>query len=210
MTFVKICGITNLEDALIAIDTGADILGFNFYPKSPRYICPEAAGQIIEKTLDRVWTAGVFVNEKVEQIYEATLASHIDVVQLHGDEPASYQLDIHIWLGLDIIKAIPTSGGFDKKWLEDDPDTSILVDGSSPGLYGGTGEVADWEKSKAIAASHPRVYLAGGLTRENVADAIRIVKPYAVDVASGVESSPGKKDPKKLENFINAVRTVRL
>lgn len=206
MTLVKICGITNLEDALLAIDCGADMLGFNFYRKSPRYISPEVSRPIIEEVGDRVRTVGVFVNDGIEQMYQDTLASRVEILQLHGDEPSDYRLEIHAWMGLEVIKAINTSGPFDEKWLDDDSDTSILLDGSSPGLYGGTGERADWARSKEIAIRHPRVFLAGGLNSENVIDAIRVVRPYAVDVASGVESSPGKKDPEKVAAFIKAAK----
>lgn len=202
MVKVKICGITNLEDARHAFRCGADMLGFNFYLESPRYISPESSRSIIDQIGSKVRTVGVFVNEEIERIYEITLASHIDTIQLHGDEPIDHELGIHVWTGLDIIKAIRTSGPFDARWLNSEYDASILVDGSSPGLFGGTGEMADWAKSKEIAAENPRVYLAGGLNSNNVADAIRVVRPYAVDVASGVESSPGKKDPKKVEAFI--------
>ena len=210
MTLVKICGITNLEDARHAVECGADMLGFNFYSKSPRYISPESARSIIDDVRDKVQTVGVFVNEEIYQIYEATLASKIKTIQLHGDESIDCELEIMVWTGLDVIKAIRTSVPFDERWLDSEYDASILIDSGSPGLFGGTGEKADWTKAKEIASENPHVYLAGGLDCYNVADAIRIVRPYAVDVASGVESSPGKKDPSKVAAFIDAVRKASL
>lgn len=206
MTKVKICGITNLYDARHAVACGADLLGFNFYLESPRFISPESARSMIDEIGDKVRTVGVFVNEEIERIYETTLASKIEIIQLHGDESIEYEREIHAWTGLDVIKAIRTSVPFDERWLSSESEASLLLDGSSKGLYGGTGELADWSKSKEILARHSRVFLAGGLNCQNVAEAIRTVRPYAVDVASGVESSPGKKDPEKVAAFIDAVR----
>jgi phosphoribosylanthranilate isomerase len=205
MTLVKICGITNLEDALLSVELGADMLGFNFYEKSPRYIAPRSARNIIDKIGTRARSVGVFVNEENERLLRITVDSYIDLVQFHGNE-AQYALDlIRNNLGLEVIKALRIHDG-----LSQDPgdfgEASFLVDGYAPGRYGGTGTVADWESARLIVTKGYRVYLAGGLTGENVTDAIKHVRPYAVDVASGVESSPGKKDPSKVAAFIKAAK----
>ena len=206
MTKVKICGITDLEDARHAIECGADLLGFNFYDRSPRYISQGAAKDIIAKLKIESRAVGVFVNEKVDRVYDIAISTPINAIQLHGDESPEYVKRLNDWLGLEVIKALRTSDEFDPNGIEDYGDVSILLDAYSLSVYGGSGQVADWEVSKRIVESGRMVYLAGGLTPENVAQAIDVVRPYAVDVASGVESSPGKKDPVKVAEFIDAVR----
>jgi phosphoribosylanthranilate isomerase len=205
MTKVKICGITNLEDALLSIEYGADQLGFNFYEKSPRYISPSAARQIIDKLGIGVATVGVFVNEFIEDVIRVAVDSKIDVIQLHGSESVQYVADIHSRSGLDVIKAFRVRPDLTKHNIDEFEATAVLLDGYTPGIYGGTGKIADWEFARIMAADS-KVYLAGGLNHENVEAAVESVRPFAVDVASGVESSPGTKDAKKVKRFIEAVR----
>ncbi|HVF48309.1 MAG TPA: phosphoribosylanthranilate isomerase [Pyrinomonadaceae bacterium] len=205
MTKVKICGITNLEDALLSIEYGADQLGFNFYEKSPRYISPGAARQIIDKLGDGITTVGVFVNGLIDTVIRVAVDSKIDVIQLHGSESVQYVADIHSLSRLDVIKAFSVSPDLTKHHIDEFEATAVLLDGYTPGVYGGTGELADWEFAR-IVATDSKVYLAGGLNPENVGAAIETVRPFAVDVASGVESSPGTKDAEKVKRFIEAVR----
>lgn len=205
MTKVKICGITNLEDALLSIEYGADQLGFNFYEKSPRYISPAAAGHIIDKLGGRVTTVGVFVNELIEDVIRVAADSNIDVIQLHGGESVQYVANTSSWSGLEVIKAFRIRPDLTKHHIDEFEATATLLDGYSPGVYGGTGQMADWEFARIVAADS-KVYLAGGLNPENVEAAIETVRPFAVDVASGVESSPGRKAGEKVKRFIGAVR----
>jgi len=208
VTKVKICGITNLEDARLAVDLGADFLGFNFYPKSPRYIAVEAARQVIEKLGHPVGLFGVFVNESCENIFRTSVEAGIDTVQLHGDESVSYIEDFRSRFGSNPIKAFRITEEFSVDSIDGYIVDGILLDACIPNLYGGSGVIADWATARIIASKHPYVYLAGGLNPENVQEAIRAVRPYAVDVASGVESSPGKKDAKKLEAFIRNAKSA--
>ncbi len=208
MTKVKICGITNLEDALSAVDLGADMLGFNFYEKSPRYIAPGSARHIVERLGGKVTSVGVFVNEPNEQLFQVTVKSLVDIVQFHGDEK-DHDLDlIRINLGLGVIKALRTSDNSLEDLVAGYGETSFLIDGYLPEKYGGTGTVANWTAARGLVDLGHTVYLAGGLTPVNVADAVKTVRPYAVDVAGGVESSPGKKDPNKVEAFIRNAKNA--
>lgn len=207
MTRVKICGITNLEDALYAVDCGADELGVNFYRGSKRYIEPQVARKIaiaLPKTTNLV---GVFVNEPINDVIEISNLVGLDGIQLHGDEDFRYVDRVVLEKCAFVIKALRVSAGFVIEDAMDWTADQILLDGDSSGEYGGTGTRFDWEIAKDFSLLFPRyLYLAGGLTPTNVADAIGIVRPFAVDVASGVESSPGKKDPRKVEAFLEAVR----
>lgn len=206
MTLVKICGITNLEDALLCVKFGADIFGFNFYPKSLRYIEPEIARSIARQLPKDIEKVGVFVNEPIESILEIAQISEFDGIQLHGDEDHGFVKDLHAKTNLDIIKAVRKPPEMEIGNLIDYNAHSILIDSYSEDEYGGTGKRSNWEFARDFSGFWPRVFLAGGLTPENVAEAIRTVKPYAVDVASGVESSPGKKDPEKVAAFIRAAK----
>lgn len=206
MTLVKICGITNLEDAKQAVTSGADMLGFNFYEKSPRYIAPDSARHIIDTIVGTAKSVGVFVNEQPARLLQITVDSFIDIVQFHGNETGDDLDLIRDNFSLDVIKALRTSADMAQTHFEDYGEAAFLLDGYSPGKYGGTGTVADWEAARLVVEKGHTVYLAGGLNPENVADAVRYVRPYAVDVASGVESSPGKKDPKKVAAFILAAK----
>lgn len=205
MTKVKICGITNLDDARHAVECGADELGFNFYEKSPRYVAPGSVHEMILKLPKGTRTVGVFVNKVADDVVEIAMRSSIDVVQLHGDEGPRDVEFVQISLGLDVIKSFSVDSSFDLESITKFEECSILVDAKASGQYGGTGKLADWNIASKLVDNGNRVYLAGGLNAKNVADAIRAVRPYAVDVASGVESSPGKKDPRKVEAFIKAV-----
>jgi phosphoribosylanthranilate isomerase len=203
---VKICGITNLADALHAVRSGADELGFNFYKESPRYIAPQDAANLIKQLQEPVIKIGVFVNSPTEKVAEIAALVGLDVIQLHGDEDAAYLAEIASLTDRAILKAIRFRPEMNpSEWLELDVH-AILLDSYSEG-YGGSGKQIDWLLLlKSIELFPAPVYLAGGLTPENVRDAIRVVRTYAVDVASGVESSPGKKDPEKVAAFIKAAK----
>ena len=203
MVRVKICGITNREDAACAVAHGADALGFNFYPRSPRCISPEGAGHIIRALPPFVTPVGVFVNETRDRI-EATVASAgLRAIQLHGDEPP----DACVGHSVPVIRAFRVGGGFDIERMRHYPVDTYLLDTAAKGHYGGTGETFDWKIAQE-AASRARIILAGGLTPDNVSEAVRTVRPYAVDTSSGVEAAPGKKDHRKLIAFLQIVRTL--
>jgi len=208
MTKVKICGITNIEDARHAVDCGADELGFNFYEKSQRLISPEAARSIIDDLPISSGNVGVFVNKPMADVLEIVEYVGLDVIQLHGDEDLTYLNDLRLRTRKPIIKAFRMSSGFNVADVFDWPMDFALFDTHSAESYGGGGKSFDWKDFGAdIYLWFPNIaYLAGGLNSENVADGIRIVRPYAVDVASGVESSPGVKDPARVAAFIEAVR----
>lgn len=206
MVKIKICGITNLEDALAAVEFGADMLGFNFYEKSPRYIAPEAAREVIGNIGEAADSVGVFVNASLEDITRTAEETGITLIQLHGDETAALARAVERDLGVDVIKAFRISRDLDEKSIAEFECAHILVDAFAAGLYGGTGIIADRDAAKRIASENGRMFLAGGLTPENVAEAVRYVRPYAVDVASGVESAPGKKDIDKMKAFIRNAR----
>lgn len=202
MTKVKICGITNLEDALMATELGADMLGFNFYEKSPRYIKPLAAKEIIDQLPHRVLNVGIFVGETIDQVLEIERMSGIKALQLHGGESPRYVSDLARRTGAEIIKAFQVKQGFSTLSILNFDPVTVLLDAYSPNEFGGTGAVFDWETAVLVKPLVQKLILAGGLNDENVGEAVEIVRPYAVDVASGVESSPGKKDPNRLEAFI--------
>lgn len=224
MTKIKICGITNLSDAIAAAEAGAELLGFNFYPKSPRYITPAACREVtsvLRQKYPRLTLVGVFVNSSVAEIRAILANCHLHLAQLHGDETP----DMLPELGNSAFKAIrlsaPQSNQSPAHSL--DPFTSIypflqsapasatqpalLVDAAVQGMYGGSGMVTDWSAAAELSKQIP-LLLAGGLTPENVAAAVRQVHPWGVDVASGVEISPGKKDPVRMKKFIDAVHLI--
>jgi len=204
MTKVKICGITNLEDARFALDCGADELGFNFYKKSKRYISPADAATIVEQLSPDTRTVGVFVNEPIETVLDISRSLGLQGVQLHGDEDRLYIRKLLLNSMLFVIKAFRVAPGFVISSAGNWKATYELFDAFSPHERGGTGRSLDWEGlGTEVQLWFPdSAYLAGGLTPDNVVSAIRMVRPYAVDVASGVESSPGKKDRNKLKAFI--------
>jgi phosphoribosylanthranilate isomerase len=205
MTKIKICGIKTLEDARAAIHAGADYLGFNFYPKSARFIkeniCAEISS-VLKKEFPNIKLVGVFVNSSVDETKNILQSCSLDLAQLHGDETVEmlHELD---GKAFKAFRGIPESvHGFER------PDApAFLVDASVKGVYGGSGVTADWNGTAELATKYP-LLLAGGLTLENVAEAVRQVRPWGVDVASGVESAPGEKDAAKLSAFVKAVRSV--
>ncbi len=192
---LKVCGITSIEDARAAVECGAHYLGFNFYPKSPRFILPGSARTIIEQLPDEIVTVGVFVNEaQPEDVIETLHISGTRMAQLHGDESPDYCARI----GEErVIKALRAYDGFDARHVMDFPVAAILLDAFDPRLYGGTGKTVNWAIARE-AAKLTRIFLAGGLSPDNIAEAIRTVEPFAVDINSGVEIAPGKKDASKL------------
>ena len=204
---VKICGITNWADAKRAVDAGADFLGFNFYAKSPRYIAPAKARRIVRRLPKSVSAVGVFVNENEEKMVDTARAVGLTALQLHGDEsPAEVARLRRI---LPVIKAIRAGKSFRPAQLAKFRRASaILLDGFDRRLRGGTGRTVDWRLARR-ANRYGRIFLAGGLTPENISEAIRAAAPFAVDVCSGVEAEPGKKDPKRLRAFMSAVGAMR-
>ncbi len=205
---IKICGIRTLAGAVAAAEAGADMLGFNFYPASPRYVEPEAAIRIICDTHDRglaVQSVGVFVNATAGNV--AAIADHcaLDMVQLSGDEPPRTLRALRL-LGIRAFKALRPECADDvedmvARYPAPRGEPAWLIDGHRPGLYGGTGLAGDWSLAAALAARAP-ILLAGGLNPDNVAEAIRQVHPWGVDVASGVESAPGVKDTPRVRAFV--------
>ena len=194
---VKICGITNNEDAQAAVEYGADALGFVF-AKSPRQVTKEQTRDIIRNLPPFVTTVGVFVDEKVDKIKEICDFGGIHTVQLHGNEQPSYLKELE---GYTLIKAFRVKEEDDLKYLANYKPHAFLLDSFVKGVMGGTGIPFKWEVARQ-AHKYGNIILSGGLTPENVKDAIQIVKPYAVDVSSGVESSPGKKDKSLMKRFI--------
>jgi phosphoribosylanthranilate isomerase len=203
MVLVKICGITNLQDARASADLGAYALGFNFYEKSVRNIAPANAYKIIRGLPKAIESAGVFVNWSGEAVIALARAIALGTVQLHGDESAETVRAAAKYF--NVTKALRVGRGFNLAKLRPfSAASAFLFDAAQAGQYGGTGHHSDWAIARRAAKSH-RIILAGGLTPENVADAILQVRPYAVDVASGVESRPGKKDRGKLREFFAEV-----
>ena len=210
MTIIKICGIKTLKDALAAIDSGADYLGFNFYPKSVRFIENSACAEItsvLKREHPQIKLVGVFVNSSVEDIKDILQTCRLDLVQLHGDEPpemvASFNGKAFKAIRLFAQSVDPSAYQFRKSV----PPPAFLVDAAVKGVYGGSGVTADWTAAAELAKKYP-LLLAGGLTPENVADAVRQVQPWGVDAASGVESAPGEKDAEKMSAFVKAVRVA--
>jgi phosphoribosylanthranilate isomerase len=209
---IKICGITNIDDARAAVEAGADLLGFNFYAKSPRYIAPEKAREIVAQTRSNgqgPLLVGVFVNSTLEDVRSTLEIAQIDLAQLHGDEPVSVVERLH---GRGFKALRPTSEEealTQAEWfaLYGPNAPVLLVDAYRKDQYGGTGHTADWTIATKLAQQYP-ILLAGGLTPDNVAEAIRQVKPWGVDVASGVECAPGKKDAAKMKLFVERCRGV--
>ena len=204
---VKVCGITNAEDALAAVEAGADALGFIFYEKSPRYVVPVVASRIIAELPPLVLPVGVFVNAGVATVRSIMDTCGLGMAQLHGDENVSYCHE----LSRPAMKALRLKDRGSLLALAEYRGRGgvrgFVIDTFSEVAYGGTGQVTDWSLAAEVAKSTP-VLLAGGLTPDNVTEAIRTVHPYGVDVSSGVESAPGKKDHTKIRAFLNAVRVV--
>jgi phosphoribosylanthranilate isomerase len=197
--FVKICGITRLEDAKAAVDAGADALGFVFWPDSRRFIDPYRARAIVATLPPFVAAVGVFVNQAAEYVSSVASLVRLSAVQLHGDETAEYAADLR----RQVIKAIAIGGQAPAvdQWPS---HVTLLLDAHDPVKRGGTGRLVDWSAAATIAATR-RVILAGGLTPANVGEAISRVRPFGIDVSSGVERSPGVKDHERIEALFDAV-----
>jgi phosphoribosylanthranilate isomerase len=206
MTRVKICGITSLGDAQVALDAGADALGFNFYERSPRYITPAAAREITQQLPDTIAKIGVFVNESIDEVVDIASASSLTAAQLHGDESTSYVERLRACCDLEIIKAFRVSRSFIPEMTLEYSVEGILLDGFAANARGGTGETFDWEIAKRVSMLVGRLWLAGGLSPENVRAAIVEVKPFAVVACSSLESSPAVKDHARLRNFIKEAK----
>ena len=200
--FVKICGITRLSDALHAVEHGAGALGFVFWPKSPRHINPERAAGIIAALPPGIGAVGVFVDEPVEGIRAVVAQTGISTIQLHGNESAAYA-DA---LDRPVLRAV-TVDQMEQASAIWPAGTTFLMDAADPARRGGTGKTIDWRQA-ASAAIGRRVVLAGGLTPENVADAIGMVRPLGVDVSSGVEDAPGVKNADKVARFLARARSA--
>jgi len=201
---VKICGITNYEDAKAALDMGADLLGFNFYPKSPRFIPPEKAVEIINKLPAFIDLAGIFVNASIDQIHEIKDLCSLDWVQLHGDESPQFCRELFSH-NVKVMKALRVKEQADIKKADDYFTDAILLDAFNPEKYGGTGLTFDWN---IIGHIGKRVFLAGGINPDNAADAVKL-GVYGIDVCSGIEAEPGKKDHKKMKELFDNIRHLR-
>ncbi|MBN1508015.1 MAG: phosphoribosylanthranilate isomerase [Sedimentisphaerales bacterium] len=201
---VKICGLTNHEDAAAAIEMGADLLGFNFYPKSPRYVQPAKAATIIRKLPAFADVVGIFVNSPIEQIREIASLCQLDWIQLHGEEDPEFCR----WLAYDsvkLIKALRIKDVGDLQKVDEYSTDAILLDAYDPKKHGGTGLTFDWN---IIGHIGRRVFLAGGISPANAAAAVEL-GVYGIDVCSGVEARPGKKDHKKLKALFDSIRHLR-
>lgn len=198
MIKIKICGITNIEDALAAVEAGADALGFVFCKQSPRNISPEQATAIIRRLPPFVQIVGLFVNENLGFVNDTADLCGLDIVQLHGEETPEFCAGVK----RRVIKAFRVKDFTSLEQINGYNVAACLLDAWSPVAHGGTGHTFNWEIAAVAAASH-YIILAGGLTPDNVADAVKAVRPYAVDVSSGVESDPGCKDHRKIFEFCN-------
>jgi len=216
MTWIKICGTTSLEDARVAVEAGANALGFVF-ADSPRKVSPEAAQKIIATLPAAVQKVGVFVNESAEYIRAIVAQAGLTAVQLHGDEAPDFARQLFPWQGTRrncrVFKAIPVRSGFEATAQEFTREANtvdaLLLDSHSESARGGTGKTFDWQLASTTAprlALRTKLILAGGLDAGSVGPAIRLMRPWGVDVVSGVESAPGKKDAEKIRAFIAAVR----
>lgn len=201
---VKICGLTNYDDAAAAIDMGADMLGFNFYPKSPRYITPEKAAKIIRKLPAFTDIVGVFVNEPIDKIHEAKNLCNLDWVQLHGDEDPAFCNQFRTD-DVKIMKAIRVKDQADVESAESFFTDAILLDAFNPKKYGGTGISFDWN---IIGHIGKRIFLAGGINPDNAAKAVEL-GVYGIDICSGIEIRPGKKDKRLMRKLFENIRHLR-
>lgn len=203
MTLVKICGVTSVADAAVAVEAGADMLGLIFYPPSPRYVTPAQAEAIVASLPPKLPAVGVFVNEGLETITDIACESGISVVQLHGNESP----DLCRLLPWRCIKAFRFTEQVKPEMMPDYPVHAFLIEGFHDQLYGGGGVKADWRRV-ATLHGYGRIILAGGLTPGNVQEAVETVRPYAVDVCSGVEDTPGIKDAAKVRAFVKRAKSI--
>jgi phosphoribosylanthranilate isomerase len=199
---VKICGITNINDACSAAEYGVDALGFIFYPKSQRYVAPAKAKEMIQKLPSEIIRVGVFVNHEIQEVKEIAQFCGLNLIQLHGDESPEYCAQFPM---SSLIKAVFCRTEEEIRDLKNYPVAAILMDARDAGHYGGTGRKSDWRLAIKVKETHPLI-LAGGLNRENIREAIERVRPHAVDINSGVEILPGKKDPNKIREIMKIVR----
>ncbi len=204
ITKVKICGITNYEDAVAAMDMGADLLGFNFYPESPRYVTPEQATDIINQLPGFMDTAGVFVNASIENIRETNSICPLDWVQLHGDEDPEF-CRLLLSHNVKTMKAIRVKNQSDIERADSFFTDAVLLDAFDPDKYGGTGLTFDWN---VIGHIGKRVFLAGGINPDNAAAAVKL-GVYGIDVCSGIEAEPGKKDHNKMKELFENIQHLR-
>lgn len=206
MTLVKICGITSLEDALVAIDAGADALGFNFYRPSPRYISPSEAREIIEQLPAGVLTIGVFVNEPTpETLLGIAEEAGVTGLQLHGDESPEYCAALARRFVIKVLSVDDVSTDQSARY----DVSAIMIDAGDKQSRGGTGRVVDWSLAAKLRAVVPRLFLAGGLSPDNIEEAIRAVEPYGVDACSSLERVPGKKNHDHMRAFIKKAHDVK-
>jgi phosphoribosylanthranilate isomerase len=202
---VKVCGITSYDDAVMSLDEGVDALGFNFFPRSPRYIRPEDVRAILRRIPPFVVTVGLFVNvAEPQEVSAAARVAGVQVVQLHGDETPEYCRALADWT---LIKAVRIGEKGIPARLDEYPVQALLLDARDDALFGGTGKSFDWSLALDMKRMRP-IIVAGGLRPDNVREAIRVVEPYGVDVCSGVECAPGKKDAARLRRFMDEVRHV--
>jgi phosphoribosylanthranilate isomerase len=201
MTLVKICGVTRLDDAQLAVELGASAIGFVFWPSSPRYIPPSRAAEIVEALPSRVASIGVFVDQTRNFVWNAAEQVGLTALQLHGDETPAFATA----LPRPVIKAVPVTADFSLEAVMEIPRAiTVLLDAHDPVRRGGTGETIDWSVAAAVAWRRP-IFLSGGLHAGNIREAIALVNPHAVDISSGVESAPGIKDPAKLRALFAAL-----
>ena len=209
MTRIKVCGVTLPDDAARVAAAGADFIGFNFWPKSKRYLTPERAPMLaaVARGSGAAKLVGVFVDPTVEEVLAVTTRVDIDIIQLHGDETPEFVKKLSLSVYRPVWKAIPVASSKDIQHLGAWSSEAILLDAPTPGR-GGAGAKFDWKLAREARERFPRlnIILAGGLNPENVTEAIKTVEPWAVDVASGIEAGPGIKDPAKLEAFVGAAR----
>ena len=208
MTFIKICGITNVDDALAAVAAGADALGFNFYKPSPRYVTPKNAREIIAKLPLSVLTVGVFVNEESPQsVRDIANEARVAALQLHGDESPEYCRE----LANDryVIKTLTVANDFEIGTVQGYDVEAIMLDTKHDALRGGTGRVFDWSIAQEVNEFVSKLFLAGGLSPENIVDAIEIVRPYAIDACSALEDEPGRKNHDRMRAFVETARSVK-
>ena len=202
---IKICGITNMEDASFVATCGADAIGFIFYQKSPRYVAPEKVKKIIDTIPTEITKIGVFVNHDVAEVKQTIDYCALDLVQFHGDEPPAY---CGQFPRSHVIKTFAPRTEDDLSKIREYQVKAILVDAHDPVRYGGTGRQADWRLAAKVKATHPLI-LAGGLSMANIKEAAEQSSPHAVDISSGVEIEPGKKDHQKVKAIIDLVHQLR-